>query len=228
MRIAVISDIHGNLPALEAVMGDLDEQSPDEVWCGGDIGWAGPWATECIGRIRETGWPTVRGNTDVWITGDPQTVEDLAARRELEQLAAAHDISDDDSKWLASLPLGHSGPSSTLLVHGTPDTPFDAPMPDGAAGEFSPYEGVASVVIYGHVHRAFFRRLADGTIVCNTGSVGLPMDSPLPSYLLIDTTGPDIAFRHRRVDYDRAGAIRTAKGLRNPVADRFLELVAQG
>jgi putative phosphoesterase len=228
MRIAVISDIHGNLPALEAVIGDLEDQSPDEVWCGGDIGWAGPWASECIERIRATEWPTVRGNTDVWITGDPQTVEDPAERRELENIAAAHGISDDDAKWLAMLPLGHPGPSSTLLVHGTPDTPFDAPMPDAPAGEFAPYEGVSAVVIYGHVHRAFVRRLADGTVVCNPGSVGLPMDSALPSYLLIDSTGPDITFRHRRIGYDRNGAIRTARGLGGPVAEHFLELLAPG
>ena len=57
MRIAILSDIHGNLPALEAVFGDVKTQSPDEVWVGGDLGWAGPWARECIAQVRATGRP---------------------------------------------------------------------------------------------------------------------------------------------------------------------------
>ena len=223
MRIAILSDIHGNLPALEAVTQDIDGQSPDEVWCGGDVAWAGPWAAECIARVREAGWPSVRGNTDVWVTGDPQTVESPEARRETETLAAAHGLSDEDARWLLNLPLGHSGPGSLLLVHGTPESPFDAPMPDAPPAEFQPYEGHAGVVVYGHVHRAFLRRLAEGTIVCNTGSVGLPMDGDTASYLLVDQLGPDLTLRHRRVTYDREGAVQEARRLGGPVAERFLE-----
>src|SRR5918992_5060326 len=112
MRIAVVSDIHGNLLALDAVMTDIERFAPDQVWCAGDIGWLGPWATECIDRVREAGWPTVKGNADVWITGDPQTVEDESERALYEEIAAAHNISQADYKWLTSLPLGHNGPGS--------------------------------------------------------------------------------------------------------------------
>ncbi|MDQ3783850.1 MAG: metallophosphatase family protein [Actinomycetota bacterium] len=223
MRVAILSDIHGNLPALEAVVQDIDGQSPDEIWCGGDIAWAGPWGADCVARVKEAGWPTVRGNTDVWVTGDPQTVESPEARRETETLASAHDLSAEDALWLLNLPLGHSGPGSLLLVHGTPESPFDAPMPDASPAEFQPYEGHAGVVVYGHVHRAFFRRLAGGTIVCNTGSVGLPMDGDTASYLLVDLTGPEVTLRHRRVAFDRAGAIQEARRIGGPVAERFLE-----
>src|SRR5437867_12842330 len=98
MRIAIVSDIHGNLLALDAVMTDLERQAPDEVWCGGDVAWAGPWGAECIKRVREAGWQTVKGNADVWIAGDPQTVEDPADRTELEAMAAQHNISEDDAE----------------------------------------------------------------------------------------------------------------------------------
>lgn len=222
MRIAILSDVHGNLLALDAVMTDIESQSPDEVWCGGDIGWVGPWASECIERVRAAGWPTVKGNTDVWITGDPQTVEDPAERTELEAIAEQHAISDQDAQWLLNLPLGYSGKGSVLLVHGTPNSPFVGPMPDDAATEFDPYLGQASLVVYGHVHRAFVRRLADGTIVCNTGSVGLPMDGPTASYLLIDRKGPDITLRHRRVAFDRRGGIAQAKQMGGPAGQRFV------
>lgn len=227
VRVAILSDIHGNLPALDAVTKDIESQSPDEVWCGGDIAWAGPWASECVARIREEGWITVRGNTDVWVTGDPQTVESPEERQETERLAAAHSLSDDDARWLLNLPLGHSGPGSLLLVHGTPESPFDAPMPDAPPAEFQPYEGHAGVVIYGHVHRAFFRRLGGGTIVCNTGSVGLPMDGDTASYLLVDLTGPETTLRHRRVEFDRDAAIDHARRAGGAVAERFLEMLGE-
>jgi putative phosphoesterase len=223
LRIAVISDIHGNVVALEAVLADIEKQNVDEIWCGGDIAWGGPRPRECIARVREAGWPTVRGNTDVWVTGDPQTVSQPGDRRLLSQIAAAHEISDDDAQWLINLPHGHAGPGSILLVHGTPTTPFDGPMPDAPAAEFLPYEGQANIVVYGHIHRAFVRRLADGTIVCNTGSVGLPMDGDTASYLLVDQVGPDWTLRHRRVAFDRETVIAQARATNELVRDMFFE-----
>ena len=224
MRIAVVSDIHGNLLALDAVMSDLERQGVDAVWCGGDLGWGGPWAGECIARVRAAGWPTVRGNTDVWITGDPQTIEDPKRREHFETVARSHAIDADDAQWLLSLPLGHSGPGSILLVHGTPQSPFTAPQPDDPAAEFEPYVDQAALVVYGHVHKAFVRRLADGTLVANTGSVGLPMDGDTACYLLIDTTGPELTLAHRRVPFDRRAGIAQAKAMGGPVGEMFLEL----
>jgi putative phosphoesterase len=223
LRIAVLSDIHGNLLALDAVMTDLEAQHPDEVWCGGDVAWAGSWASDCIARVRAAGWPTVRGNTDVWITGDPQTVEEEAERKEVESVAAQHDISSDDAAWLLNLPLGHTGPGSILLVHGTPQSPFDAPMPDAPSADFAPYLGEAAIIVYGHVHKAFVRRLSDGTIVCNPGSIGFPQDAETASYLLIDLEGPEWVLRIRRVPFDRRGSIAQAKAIGGPIERAFLE-----
>lgn len=222
LRIAVVSDIHGNLLALDAVMEDLAAQSPDEVWCGGDIGWGGPWAQECITRVREAGWRCVRGNTDIWITGDPQTISSKEERALLEELAAQHNIAPDDARWLSGLPLGYTPAGSILLVHGTPDSCFVAPLPDAPAAEFAPYEDRAQVVVYGHVHHAFFRRLAGGTIVANTGSVGMPMDHETASYLLIDRDGTDITMRHRRVEFDRRAVIAQARHVPDPLGSRIL------
>lgn len=226
-RIAVLSDIHGNLLALDAVMDDIAEQDVDEVWCGGDIGWGGPWAAECIARVRGAGWPTVRGNTDVWITGDPQTIDEPARRAEFEAIAAAHELSDDDARWLVNLPLGHTGPGSILLVHGTPLSPFVAPEPDAEPAEFEPYLDRAQLVVYGHVHKAFVRRLADGTLVANTGAVGLPMDGDTASYLLIDQRVPGLTLTHRRVRFDRRAGIAQARRMGGPVGDLFLKLLGE-
>lgn len=227
MLTAVVSDIHGNLVALDAVLADIDRHRPDQVWCGGDIAWGGPWPSECIARVRAAGWITVKGNTDVWITGDPQTIEDGTQRKRFQDIAAAHAISEDDAQWLLNLPIGHSPAGSVLLVHATPESPFVAPMPDAPAAEFTPFQGKATVVVYGHVHRAFIRRLVDGTLVCNTGSVGLPMDDTSASYLLIDRKGPDLTLTHRRVAFDRAAAISEARRRNDAVGELFLEFMGE-
>jgi diadenosine tetraphosphatase ApaH/serine/threonine PP2A family protein phosphatase len=175
--------------------------------------------------VREAGWDTVRGNTDIWVTGDPQTVDSPEDRAHLEAMAAAHSISDDDARWLLGLPLGRSGPGSLLLVHGTPESPFTGPMPDAPPAEFAPYEGRATMVVYGHVHRAFVRRLADGTIVCNTGAVGFPMDAESASYLILDQNGPEWTVVHRRVEFDRRSVVSEARRLGGPIqesVERFL------
>jgi predicted phosphodiesterase len=223
VRIAIISDIHGNLMALDSVMTDIEGQEVDEIWCGGDIAWGGPWPSECIERVRSAGWPTVRGNTDVWVTGDPQTFTAEEDRLEFKRLADAHAIGSDDALWLLNLPLGHSGRGSMLLVHGTPESPFVGPMPDAPAAEFAPYQGRAGIVVYGHVHRAFLRRLADGTLVCNTGSVGLPMDDTTACYLIVDHDGPEWTLRHRRVPFDRRAVLAEAKRMDPGLRDWWLE-----
>lgn len=223
MRIAVISDIHGNLLALDAVTTDLESQDVDEIWCGGDIAFGGPWAIECIARVREAGWKTVKGNTDIWVTGDPQPHTDPEARKLIEGMASVHGISDDDARWLLNLPLGQSAPGSVLLVHGTPDSPFEGPMPDSPVADFAPYEGQAGLVLFGHVHRAFTRKLPDGTIVCNTGSVGAPMDGDDACYLLLDAEGPSWMIRHRRVRFDRRAVIAQAKRCPEPLRSFALE-----
>ncbi|MDQ3915498.1 MAG: metallophosphatase family protein [Actinomycetota bacterium] len=223
MRIAIVSDIHGNLLALDAVMTDLERYAPDEVWCGGDIAWGGPWASECIARVRDAGWTTIKGNTDIWITGDPQGLESDEQRGELQGVAAAHDISKDEAEWLINLPLGHHGAGSILLVHGTPRSPFKAPLPCDPASEFRDYEGQATVVVYGHVHHSFVRRLSDGTVVANAGSVGLPLDGLTACYMLIDQQGPEWCIRHRRVPFDRRAGLAQARTIGGPVGERFLK-----
>ena len=225
MRIAIVSDIHGNLLALDAVVTDIEKQSVDEVWCGGDIGWAGPWASECIARVRKWGWATVRGNGDVWITGDPQTVTDPQKRSLFEDIARQHAISEDDARWLLDLPLGHSGAGSVLLVHGTPDSPFDAPQPDAPAAAFEPYEGQAAVVVFGHVHKAFVRRLGDGTIVANAGSIGLPLDGTTACYLIVDIAGAEVTLVHRRVPFDRRAGLAQARTMGGAAEQLFTELM---
>lgn len=227
MRVAIVSDIHGNLMALDAVVTDIEKQSVDQVWCGGDLGWGGPWASECIKRVRDYGWPTVRGNADVWITGDPQTITDPERRSTFEEVARQHAIDSEDAKWLLGLPIGHSGPGSLLLVHGTPQSPFDAPGPDSPPAAFAVFEGQAGLTVFGHVHKAFTHRMSDGTLVVNSGSVGLPLDGETACYLIVENTGPELTLVHRRVPFDRRACMAQAKVMGGPASELFLSLLDQ-
>lgn len=209
MRLAIISDIHGHLVALEAVIADIGQQSPDLVIHGGDVATIGPRPAEVIDRIRELGWSGVMGNTDEIVFDRSSETEQLRRAPSLEgwlhtlygTLApwAAERLSEDQLGWLRALPreLRHD---DLLLVHAAPTDLWRAPMPDAADEDLvDAYGGRgATVAVYGHIHRPFVRTVGALT-VANTGSVGLPYDGdPRPSYLLIDDGTPSV----KRVSYD--------------------------
>jgi putative phosphoesterase len=199
MRIAVVSDVHGNLPALEAVLADLDQIHPDKVLYGGDLALGGPHPVEVVERIRELGWASVLGNTDEALAEDPTTLEKrgmfvaLAAARTREMLGP------ERVAWLAGLPLEVRA-DGIALVHSIPGDCWAVvghDAPDGRLRETYGSLG-APIAAYGHIHHAYVRRLDELTIV-NSGSVSLSLDGDVrASYVVID----DGRIEHRRVAYD--------------------------
>src|SRR5437867_11070029 len=113
--IAVISDIHGNLWALEAVLQDLDRLGPSQVIVAGDLALGGPRPAECVEFVRRRGYPAIRGNTDEWLTSAPDSVTDAIGW-------AATQMSDADRRYLAGLPflwrIPH-GAGDLVVVHAT-------------------------------------------------------------------------------------------------------------
>ncbi len=112
-----------------------------------------------------------------------------------------------------------------MMVHGTPESPFTAPMPEEPPAAFTPYEGKAGLVVFGHVHVPFVRQLSDGTVVANPGSIGLPADGATASYMLLDQQGADWTIRHRRVEFDVDSAIEQARIFSGPAGERFIDLL---
>src|SRR2546428_14179981 len=113
--IAVISDIHGNLWALQAVLQDLDTLGPSQVVVAGDLALGGPRPAECVELIRRRGYPAIRGNTDEWLSSAPDPITDAISW-------AGAQLSDADRRYLAGLPflwrLPHEA-GGLVVVHGT-------------------------------------------------------------------------------------------------------------
>lgn len=196
MRAAIVTDIHGNLAALDAVLADVRACAPDIVLHGGDLADAGPNPVEVVDLIRALGWQGVLGNTDEMLV-HPEALERFAAtssapasvwdtvRRNAS--VAREALGDERLRWLAVLPrmmvMEEFG-----LVHASPDDLWRSPGVTAADAEleevFAPLG--RALVVYGHIHVPFVRQV-HGFVVANAGSVGLPYDGdPRASYVLVD------------------------------------------
>jgi putative phosphoesterase len=192
MRAAALYDVHGNLPALEAVLADVDRETPEAIVCGGDLV-SGPLASECLALLRERGAHFIKGNADRYV---------LESRDETD--AWAHDrLSPDEreevSAWPGTLRLEVEGLGRVLFCHASPRS--DEEILTVATPEDVVTEAVAGasadVVVCGHTHQQF-DRVADGVRLVNAGSVGLPYEGRAGAYWAL--LGPDVELR--RTEYD--------------------------
>ena len=208
MKVAIVSDIHGNRRAFQAVVADLRQVTPDLVLHGGDLAFGGAHPADIVDQVRALGWPGVRGNTDEMLWAPESLAEFAATTPKLGPLLAIIQemipptlagIGEERLRWLEGLPQQYSGEGFSL-VHARPDDLWRAPMPNASDEELqSTYASLrAPIVVYGHIHRPYIRRLP-GMTVANTGSVSQSYDGDTrASYLVID--GESVAIR--RVEYD--------------------------
>jgi putative phosphoesterase len=233
MRIAVVSDIHGNLTALEAVLGDLRRASPDLVLHGGDLAHGGASPADVVDRIRELGCAGVLGNTDEMLFA-PESLTEFAAGSspQFQPLFAAIEemavwtrdaLGSERIAWLRSLPRIQIQAPITL-VHASPNSLWRAPAPEASDAELERvYKPLGQpIAVYGHIHRPFVRRMDEFTVV-NTGSVSLSYDGDLrASYLLVDDGMPSI----RRVEYDIDAEVKRTTECGIPHADWLARTLA--
>jgi putative phosphoesterase len=208
MRVAIVSDIHANRSAFEAVVKDIRQAAPDLVLHGGDLADGGSSPCEIIDQLRDLGWKGIVGNTDEMLYR-PQSLDDFASKLPAlssmfaairEMAAATRDaLGAERLAWLSRLPtVMNLGPIT--LVHASPASLWNAPNPDdwdeALTNAYSCLE--APIVVYGHIHLPYVRKVA-GRLIANSGSVGMPHDGDRrASYLLIENGIPVI----RRVEYD--------------------------
>lgn len=235
MRLAVVSDIHGNLAALEAVVADVSRMSPDLVVQAGDAAVLGPRPAEVVDRLRELGWPGVAGNTDEMLWDSSVSAQQLRRAPKLRSWLdvlfgvlrpwAVERLGEERIAWLRSLPLEWRL-GGVRVLHASPTDLWRAPMPDADDAELAETYGedAGDLAIYGHIHRPFVREL-DGITVGNSGSVGLPWDGDWrPSYLLVDD-GKAVV---RRVEYHLQEEQRDLAQSGFPLADWLESVQRQG
>jgi putative phosphoesterase len=209
MRIAIVSDIHGNLSALETVLTDLKQVSPDVVLHGGDLAHGGARPAEVVDRIRKLGWMGVCGNTDEMLWA-PVALREFAAQSPpsarklfamIEETAAVEIgwLGEERIAWMKAIPREQRC-GAVALVHATSGDLWRAPGPEASDATLQgTYASLnAAVAVYAHIHRPFVREMA-GLTVANTGSVSLSYDGDArASYLLMENGKASI----RRVAYD--------------------------
>jgi putative phosphoesterase len=208
MRVAIVADIHGNRRAFQAVLADLQQVAPDLVLHGGDLAYGGTQPGDIVDQVRSLGWSGVCGNADEMLWS-PQILAEFAAKQPklgpllsiLQELIppTLARIGEERLRWLEGLPQQYSGEGFSL-VHASPSDLWRAPMPNASDDELqTTYASLgAPIVVYGHIHRPFVRRVP-GITVANTGSVSQSYDGDTrASYLVIDGESVTI----HRVEYD--------------------------
>ena len=241
VRIGIISDIHANLVALDAVLAALSEADCDEILCGGDVVGYGPRPRECMAAIRERGIPCVQGNHDEWVANGAREWgirED--ARRALNWTAGV--LGDDELEWLRRLPrlLRHDGIEVVHASHGWrgrwPYVLDDRRLVANFLFQRSDctFHGHTHVPLVG-VHETGsqprFRQLRDLHLtpdcrcLVNVGSVGQPRDgNPLASCVVFESKTRRV--RPMRVPYDIAETQRQMEAVSLP--ERLVSRLAEG
>lgn len=209
MRIALFSDIHANLPALEAVLEDIDAQKPDAVFCLGDLVGYATWPNEVVSAIRSRSIPTIAGNYDegVGLNSDDcgcayKTDEDR--ERGAQSIGWTNRaIADENRQWLNGLPRhirveygSQTEPFTLLMVHGSPRKINEYLFEDRPENSFTRMmnESHADAMFFGHTHKPFYKRIESQgengepryRHAINIGSVGKPKDGdPTACYVLL-------------------------------------------
>jgi putative phosphoesterase len=220
MRVAALYDIHGNLPALEAVLADLEPIGPDLVLVGGDVV-LGPFPRKTLERLNELGERVVfiRGNTDrMLVGGPPETEAPWLARHAWVR----EQLTDDQVARFVGLPdthvIGVEGLGDVLFCHGSPRSDEEiltrATPPERLSDILTGVE--QRVVVCGHTHVQFDRTVG-GVRVVNAGSVGMPYEDEPGAYWAL--FGPDVDLR--RTEYDLERAATAVRATAFPDAEEF-------
>ena len=234
MKIALIGDVHANLPALEAVLAHAHHQGVEAIWNSGDFLGYGAFPDEVVVRLRAEGALSIIGNYDLKVLKFPKQKEKWGKSKHPQkylafQWAYEH-LSKENRKYLRSLPEEirlEVGGKNILLTHGSPASNEEALTPDTPDERLRELAAIkADVIICGHSHQAFARQV-DGTWFINPGSVGRPDDGdPRTAYAILQI-GPDLfQVEHFRLKYDVDRAVKAIR--ENGLPEAFAQMVIRG
>ncbi|MDR6724925.1 putative phosphoesterase [Paenibacillus amylolyticus] len=234
-RIAIVSDIHGNMTAWEAVLNDIRSRGLKRIFCLGDLVGKGPDPVQVVDQVRETCEQVVRGNWD----------ELVAVNRDNENFTwQADKLGQERLDYLANLPFSHQFELSgrtIRLVHASPQSVYHRVQPwdemdkriamfDAPANE--PELGQADIVGYGDVHNAYLQHL-NRKVLFNVGSVGNPLDIPQASYCILEgesngDINQAINIQFVRVPYDIEQEVQVAQQAGVPALELYIREIRTG
>ncbi len=230
-QIAIISDIHGNIPALESVLNDIEKRNIKQIFCLGDLVGKGPDSYKVIERIRQTCEKVLKGNWDDFIT---KKTEFETLKWHQKQLTAEQNI------YLKSLPFSldfYMSGKFIRLIHASPQSLYTRTQPwDTIEKRLSMFENTEftgystpkpDVVGYGDVHNAFIQHL-HGKTLFNTGSVGNPLDLTQAAYVILEGEYQSMkeapfSIQFVRIPYDINHAIQLAKDVNMPDLEPYIK-----
>jgi predicted phosphodiesterase len=210
--LALLYDIHGNLPALEAVLDDARSRDVDGWLIGGDMAPFCAWPAETVARLRELDGATwIRGNTERWLVEGLPDDHPMAGAIQ----ACREDLGEALAGELGALPESARIDEATMAWHGSPVSDMRSFQPEPGDDEDELLQDVTDRrLVFGHTHLQFRRTARDGIELLNPGSVGMPFDGDhRAAYaLLADDGGVEL----RRVEYDSRAS---AQALRDRYGD---------
>lgn len=221
MRLAIISDVHGNLPALEAVHAEIRRSAPDLIVNLGDCVSGPLWPEETAQYLIAQNWPTVSGNHDRIVAGTP------AAKMEAVDRFTCEALSEAQLAWVSALPAHLIVEDDILLCHGAPSSDETFLLEEDGGDHFFPSnerqirtklgDVDARLVLCGHTHTPRVARLSDQTIIVNPGSVGIQAfpgltatGSPHARYAIATFATGEWSFAQHAIRYNWADASRRA------------------
>ncbi|HEV2579449.1 MAG TPA: metallophosphoesterase family protein, partial [Ktedonobacteraceae bacterium] len=233
MRIAIISDIHGNLIAFDAVLQDLKEQAPvDHLVIAGDLCLNGPSPRQVIERVQALHCPVIQGNTDVEIVTQ---APDKGEKKRNTVGWTREQIGQPGIHYLNSLPFSHTiatpGGSTLLIVHANPLNVEDAIFPNASDEELEGWLGGLDTRIgalaFGHLHIAYTRWWRS-LLLCDVGSCGIPRDEDhRASYGILTWNEKGWEAEIHRVTYDVEAVIRQLRECGMPNPDKRIKVLVE-
>jgi putative phosphoesterase len=245
MRVAVMSDIHGNCVALDHALEDTQRHPVDRIICLGDAVQGGPQPAEVVARLREIRCPVVMGNADAWLltgeeTGNEASSEERQAMLDAVRAWSLTKLLAADRSFIEgfqpTVELQLEAGRTLLCFHGSPASFDDIILPDVPQEQLSKLLGQykADVLAGGHTHVQQLRRIGqDGRLFFNPGSIGLAYShhqpegrfraDPWAEYAVLTSDPRGLGLEFRRVPYDVAPLIRAYEISGRPYAAKAIE-----
>ena len=239
MKIAVISDIHGNLQALNAVLENINKENCSKIFCLGDLAMAGPQPSETIKKIQElqktTDFTLIQGNTDEMIANcDNQILHMLEENNPVMAHALESDVttvSEEQKNYLRNLPVQKEleiEGLKILLVHGSPrknnENIFDNLKIEEVEEMISGTD--ADIIFCGHTHVPCGYQTNTKQTVVNTGSVGRPFSlEPKSCYAILEISNKEFSIKHNLVEYDYQTAAKILEQRGFEGADKLAQML---